>query len=60
MATEMTMKLAPKYTNTPNPAATFTIDKSVYEDIAEEFLDLVFISESKLEMDEWVELVAEK
>ena len=59
MASEMTLDLAPKYTNTSNPPSRFIIDKKFYEELAEEFYDSVFEHESKLDMETWVDLVAE-
>lgn len=59
MASEMTLKLAPKYTKT-TMKVKLTVNKVYYEEIMETFLDTVFENESKLTQEEWIEFVAEK
>ena len=58
VAGEMTLQLAPKYTKTPNK---FTgVVKSIYEELAEEFLDEVFINDTILDKETWVKAVSKK
>ena len=57
MASEMTLKLAPKYTKT-TMKVKLTVNKVYYEEIMETFLDTVFENESKLTQEEWIEFVA--
>lgn len=66
MASEMVYRLEPKYMKTGEPFSQVSkeeVDKvrdSKYDDLLEEFLDIVFDVESKLDRDDWQKLVSEK
>ena len=66
MASEMVYRLEPKYMKTGEPFSQVSkeeVDKvrdSKYDDLIEEFLDIVFDVESKLDRDDWQKLVCEK
>ena len=66
MATEMVFRLEPKYMKTGEPFSQVSkeqvdeIRDEKYEDLLEEFLDIVFDVESKLDREEWQKLVASK
>ena len=66
MASEMVYKLEPKYLKTGEPFSQVSKDdidevkSTKYDDLLEDFLDIVFDVESKLDRDDWQKTVAEK